>query len=255
MSYFLINLENEFDFENFKIENLIIDSCIDSDSDNKKYLLYYIDDTIPKEIYIKLPKIRLISDWTHIKYNQLKIRITPKYDKTDRIIKFINLLEETIKSNKKFVKKTKLEFISLLIKEETYYFKTFFQENKTKISSNLYNENIKIISNLNNENIKITDFKNNGEIQMVLKINNIWHKNNKYGLSSQLYQIKYFVPPEILNIDFIDDEVPIKQVVTQPINIPINKQPLLLTQAPITKPMLMINSELLQSVKLKSIKK
>ena len=240
MSYFLINLENESELENFKIENLIIDSKIELDSDNNKYLLYYIDESISKEIYIKLPKIRLTNDWTHLKYNQLKIRITPKYDKTDRIINFINLLENTIKANKKFVKKTKLEFISLLIKEETHYVKTFFQENKTKVSSNS-----------KQKDIKITDFKNNGEIQMVLKINNIWHKNNKYGLSSQLYQIKYFVPPEILNIDFIDDEI-IESIRLPIVNISIEKpQPL---QTPITRPMLMINSEILKGVKLKSIK-
>ena len=242
MSYFLINLENESELENFKIENLIIDSKIELDSDNNKYLLYYIDETISKEIYIKLPKIRLTNDWTNLKYNQLKIRITPKYDKTDRIINFINLLEDTIKSNKKFVKKTKLEFISLLIKEETHYFKTFFQENKTKVSSN---SKIK--------DIKITDFKNNGEIQMVLKINHVWHKNNKYGISSQLYQIKYFVPPDILNIDFIDDDI------IESIKLSIEKpqqpqQPQQQIQVPIARPMLMINSEILKGVKLKSIK-
>jgi len=243
MSYYLINLENESNIENFNIDNIIIDNKIEVDSDNYKYLLYYLDNDIPKEIYIKLPKIRLVNDWTNFKYNQLKIRITPKYEKTNRIIKIINCLEDKIKIHKFFNKKKKLEFVSVLIKETSYYIKTFFQDNKTKVSSDI-----------KGKNIKINDFKINGEIQMVIKINNIWQKNEKFGLSCQLYQIKYFAPPTEQNINFIDDD----ELVEQKNSLPLQISELFSNTSQVSlkqKPMLLINSQLLQSVKLKSIGK
>ena len=248
MSYYLINLEIESDIENFNLDNIIIDNKIEIDSDNYKYLLYYLDNDIPKEIYIKLPKIRLVNDWINLKYNQLKIRITPKYEKTDRIIKMITSLEDKIKIHKFFNKKKKLEFVSLLVKETAYHIKTFFQDNKTKISSDISGKNIKMI-----------DFKTNGEIQMVIKLNNIWQKNEKYGLSSQLYQIKYFASPNEQNINFIDDEELINKKSDQISILPSQTfNPLLQASYNNTqpsRPILMINSQLLQSVKLKSIQK
>lgn len=255
MSYYLINLEIESDIENFNLDNIIIDNKIEIDSDNYKYLLYYLDNDIPKEIYIKLPKIRLVNDWINLKYNQLKIRITPKYEKTDRIIKMITSLEDKIKIHKFFNKKKKLEFVSLLVKETAYHIKTFFQDNKTKISSDISGKNIKMI-----------DFKTNGEIQMVIKLNNIWQKNEKYGLSSQLYQIKYFASPNEQNINFIDDEELINKKSDQISILPSQTfNPLLqasynniqasYNNTQPSRPILMINSQLLQSVKLKSIQK
>jgi hypothetical protein len=250
MSYYLINLEKKYECET---EHIIIDNKMDIDEDSSRFLIYYLEDEIPKEIYLKLPKIRLINDWSNYKYNQLKIRITPKYEKTDRIIEIINALEEKIKTSKQFNKKKKLEFVSILTKDKCYHLKTFFQENKTKISSDV-----------KGKNIKITDFKNNGEIQMVLKLNHIWQKNDKFGLSSQLYQIKYFAPPDEQNINFIDKEdipmryfTPITEVTSalppQTFNPII--QPTQPTVSKASKPMLMINSQMLQSVKLKPIEK
>jgi hypothetical protein len=131
--------------------------------------------------------------------------------------------------------------------------KTFFQENKTKISSDV-----------KGKNIKITDFKNNCEIQMVLRLNHIWQKNDKFGLSSQLYQIKYFAPPDEQNINFIDKEdipmryfTPITEVTSALLPQTFNPiiQPIQPTVSKASKPMLMINSQMLQSVKLKPIEK
>lgn len=61
-----------------------------------------------------------------------------------------------------------------------------------------------ITSNLNKK-VELNDFKINSEIEIVIKISYIWTNENKIGLSSQLYQIKYYAPPEELLIDFIDD--------------------------------------------------
>lgn len=258
MSYFLINLEKNVD--DTILENIIIDKKIDIDNDNFKYLLYYLDDDTPKEIYLKLPKIRLTHDWSNLKYNQLKVRITPKCQKTDNIILFFNKLEDRIKQNKLFSKK-KLEFISVIIKEFVYYIKTFYLENKTMITTDMHRNGV-----------KITDFKNNGEIQMVIRLNNIWQKAGKFGLSSQLYQVKYFAPPDVKNINFLDDEPIINREIVhvthaahtthnmqqshlppQTFNPLVNRSEPERVQSnvPIMRPM--INSQLLQSVKLKSI--
>ena len=55
---------------------------------------------------------------------------------------------------------------------------------------------------------------------MVLKVGYIWTNNNKIGLSSQLYQIKYYAPPEQLNIDFIDNII-IPIIITDKQSIPV----------------------------------
>jgi hypothetical protein len=246
MSYYIFDLNKDIDFNQ---EHLIIDTKIDLDSNNCKYLLYYLDNDIPKEIFVKLPKIRLTYDWKNFKFNQLKIRITPKYNKTDNMINFFYDFEEIIKSHKFFHKKKSLEFSSIIIKDTAYYIKTFYQENKTKVSPK----------------IKISDFKLNGEIEMVVRLNNIWKKDNKYGLSSQLYQIKYYPPPDELNVNFIDDDDDnynrtniysnkssnenqkqyhsLPPQISEPISMPFEK------------PKLIINSDLLKSIKLKPVDK
>jgi len=236
MSYYLVDLDKEI---NFDFDNLIIDSKIDLENNGSKYLLFYLDKNEPKELFVKLPKLRLTYDWKNFKYNQLKIRITPKYEKTNNMIDFFNDLESKIKSQKYFNKKS-TEFISLIIKEKCNYIKTFFQENKTKISPKM----------------KINDFKLNGEIEMVIRLNNVWKKENKVGLSSQLYQIKYYPPPEEININFIDDEPEEKQTIVKPIHT--SSLPPQITnffQTPIEKPKLFINSDMLKSIKLKSVDK
>ncbi len=235
MSYYILDFDKDTSI--FDINNIIIDNKIDYD-ESYKFFIYY-NDNIPKELYIKLPKIRLTHNWTNIKYNQLKIRLTPNYNKIIEFIDFINNLENLIINHKSFnKKKLKLEHNSLITKEKNInYFKTYYQEDKTKI-----------ISNIKDKKIKITDFKINAEIQMVIKLSYIWQKNNKFGLSCQLYQIKYFAPPDDIDIDFFDEP---NKIIKSDINI--NKPDIKIDQP--KKPIFSVDPLLLQSVKLKSIKK
>ena len=77
------------------------------------------------------------------------------------------------------------------------------------------NENPKITSNIDNKPITLADFKINGQIELVLKLSYIWANNSKYGLSSSIYQIKYYAPPEQLDINFIDPEPPVRKPIIQ----------------------------------------
>jgi hypothetical protein len=231
MSTYLIDFDKES--HNFSSDNLIIDNRIDINKDTFKYLLYYNDKNSAKEIYIKTPKIRLTYDWTNIKYSHLKIKITPKYEKTNAFIDFIKKLEEDI-INKIPIKKKKLEFRSLLEENNAHYLKTFYDEN-----------NIKITSDMKDKVYKITDFKANAEIQLVIKLSNIWQKNGAYGLSSRIYQIKYYALPEDHNINFFDEEV---KYVPKRIECKLEE----IEKLPIKIPF-MIDPKMLQSIKLKPL--
>lgn len=238
MSTYLIDFDKEI---NFNPDNLIIDHRIDINKDTYKYLLYYSDKNSAKEIYIKTPKIRLIYDWANIKYSHLKIKISPKYEKTNSFIDFIKKLEEDI-INKIPIKKKKLEFRSLLEENNAFYLKTFYDEN-----------NIKIISDVKDKSYKITDFKANAEIQLVIKLSNIWQKNGNYGISSRIYQIKYYAPPEDHDLNFFEEfdkeikYVPIKKIESK---IDELEKPSLPVKLPF-----MIDSKMLQSIKLKPVEK
>lgn len=199
MSYHLI------DFESFNFDNLIIGKKIKSDQDNLKYYIYYQQENeTPKEIYIKLPRLRLIYNLANQKFNQLNIPIYPNWEQTNNFINFIQKFESDI--NECFLNKSNKEWISIINKKNSINF----------IKTNVY-ENYKITSDIENKKITINDFKINGEIDVVIKISYVWSKNNKIGLSSQLYQIKYFAPPDQLEINFIDPEEK-KQVITKIIN-------------------------------------
>ena len=231
MSTFLVDFDKEIN--NFNSDNLIIDHRIDINKDTYKYLLYYADKNSAKEIYIKTPKIRLTYDWANIKYCQLKIKISPKYEKTNLFIDFIKKLEEDI-VNKLPIKKKKLEFKSLLEENNAHYLKTFYDEN-----------NIKITSDMKDKSYKITDFKANAEIQLVIKLSNIWQKNGAYGISSRIYQIKYYAPPEDHGINFFDEEVKYVQKKIEGKLEEIEKPPMKLP--------FMIDPKMLQSIKLKPL--
>lgn len=194
MSYYLIDFGSpKIDF-NF--DNLIIGRKIKSDQDNSKYYIYYQKEQneTPKEIFIRLPRVRLIYNLANQKYNQLNIPIYPNWELTNNFINFIQKLEGDIDecfSNKKINK----EWISIINKKNSLHF----------IKSSIY-ENYKITSDIENKKVSLTDFKINGQIDVVIKLSYIWCKNNKLGLSSQLYQLKYFAPPDQLDINFIDPE-------------------------------------------------
>jgi hypothetical protein len=193
MSYFIIDFESD---KKYNFDDIIIDDKLILNNESNKYLIFY-DKNNAYELYLKIPRIRLTFDWNNMKYNNIKLRITPKYSKIDNFINFILELEDYI-INYKNIKKKNLEFMSILEKERgIYYLKTFFNENKILITTDL------------NTKIKFTDFKNNGEIQIILKICGVWQKNNKYGLSTNIYQIKYYAPPEDHNKDMLEDNIPV----------------------------------------------
>lgn len=195
MSYYLLDFtskKNDFNFEN----NLVIGRKIKLDQDSSKYYIYYQSESsdTPKEIYWRLPNLRLIYNLANHKFNQVNIPIYPNWDMTDYFVDFVQTFEGNIQEcfQNKNIKK---EFVSLISKKNLLKF----------IKTNL-NDKVKITSNLERD-ITLNDFKINGQIDMVIKISYIWCKGNKMGLSSQLYQIKYIAPPDQLDINFIDTEV------------------------------------------------
>lgn len=195
MSYYLIDFTLQTN--NFNFDNLIIGRKIKMDQDNAKYYIYYQNDQLetPKEIYIRLPIIRLIYPMGNYKYNQILLPIYPNWDSTNIFIEFIKKLEQDIEEcfNKKNIKK---EWASLINKKNLINF----------IKTNL-NDDVKITSNIENKNVALADFKINGQIDLVIKLSYIWTNSNKMGLSSQIYQIKYLALPKQLEINFIDPEV------------------------------------------------
>lgn len=194
MSYYLIDYTKKTN--DFNFDNLIIGRKITIDQDTSKYYLYYQDDPNdnPKELYIRLPILRLIYQMANYKYNQLNIPIYPNWERTNNFVESFKKIESDIEECFK-KKKIKKEFVSLISKKNILNF----------IKANI-NDKIKITSNILNQKITLADFKINGQIDVVLKISYIWSKGSKMGLSSQIYQIKYIAPPEQLNINFIDPE-------------------------------------------------
>lgn len=204
MSYYLIDFTSKTN--DFNFDNLIIGKKIKIDQDNAKYYIYYQNDQsdTPKEIYIRLPVIRLIYPMGNHKYNQILLPIYPNWEGTNRFIEFMKKLEQDI--DECFSKKNiKREWVSLINKKNLLNF----------IKTNL-NDNVKITSNVENKKVTLADFKINGQIDLVIKLSYIWSKSNKMGLSSQIYQIKYLAPPEQLNINFIDPDIPKKLFIQMP---------------------------------------
>lgn len=198
MSYYLIDFSKKSN--NFNFDNLIIGKKIKIDQENCKYYLYYQtnQEETPCEIYIRLPKIRLIYNMANHKYDKLAIPIYPNWDLTNNFVEWIKKFELDIQecfSESKIPR----EFVSILGKK-----------NMLNLFKCYINDKPKITSNLEDKPIGLSDFKINGQIEMVIKLSYVWANNTKYGLSSSIYQIKYHGPPEQLDINFIDPE-PVKK--------------------------------------------
>jgi len=188
MSYYTITNDN---MNNFNIDNIIFGKKISSD-DMSRYYLYYKNNNDACEIYINLPKIRMIyNNFLNQKYSKINIPIYPMWERPNAFIKFIEYFETTIIE----AFNSKLTFHSLL--SERKALKLF------KVSMK---DTPNIISSLGN-NITFNDFKLNSEIELVVKISYVWFskKTQLYGLSCQLSQIKYYGIPEQLKIEFIED--------------------------------------------------
>ena len=197
MSNFLVDINTEFNFD-----NVIIGKKINQSDSSSKYYIYYQSEPneTPKEIFIKVPKTRLLYSLANHKYDQVTIPIYPNHDLTNKFIQFIRDFENNIKE---CFKKKNFEFISLINKKKNH-----IELLKTNIS------NIKITSDMK-KNVTLEDFKVNGLIELVIRISYVWNRENRLGLSSNIYQIKYHAPPDQLNINFIDEEIIEKNVITQ----------------------------------------
>jgi len=194
--------------------HIVIGKKISTNDSISKYYLYCQNEMneVPKEIYIRVPRLRLIYNMANQKYSMIKIPIYPNWETTDKFVDFIKNMEEEIFNtlNKKN------EMSSLISKKNGLLLL------KTKLQ-----DNIKITSNLNKE-VTLNDFKINGSVDIVIRISYVWVKENKMGLSSQIYQIKYFAPPDQLDINFIDEPVAVKlrhEEVLQPNGPPIHSTP------------------------------
>ena len=196
-SYQLVDITKEETIFN----NIVIGKKISTNDNIAKYYLYCQNEMseVPKEIYIRVPRLRLIYNMANQKYSMIKIPIYPNWETTDKFVDFIKNMEEEI-------------FNTLNKKNETS--SLISKKNGLLLLKTKLPDNVKITSNLNKE-VSLNDFKINGMIELVIRISCVWVKENKMGLSSQIYQIKYFAPPEQLDINFIDEPIP-SQVVKIP---------------------------------------
>ena len=200
MSYYLIDFTKKE--QDFNFDNLIIGKKINGDSNYSKYYIYYEENNIASEIYIKLPKIRSIYNLSNYKFNSLNLPIYPEYDATTNFITFIKNFENHIID---YFKKKNKEFVSLITKKKSLQFIRMGIHDKINITSNT------------NKIITLNEFKINSQLEIVIKLSYIWVNQTKIGLSSQIYQIKYHAPPEQLEINFIDSEIiyPTKKILSE----------------------------------------
>ena len=185
MSYYLIDLNK--DIEDFDYNKIVIGDEIKMDNNTGRKYLYYLDDK-PKEIYIKMPFIRLIYNYQNTKYNQIKLPIYPLWEKTNKFIIFMKRLEK---------------YIKLKTKSSSKYSSYFTEYNNLK-SLKININDIKIKSVLSDIDIK--DFKTGGEVEFIIKLSHIFDFNSKFGLNINGYQVKYIPSIDQLNIDFWEDD-------------------------------------------------
>ena len=182
MSYYLIDIDTKLDFS-----KIIIGNTININEELQKVYIYYLDDT-PKELFIKIPPVRLIYNYKNLKYNQIKLPIYPNWDKTIKFIKLIKKLEKFIRLN---INCENAIFVNSIDKTN----------NISSIKLNI-SPQLKIKSGINN--ILLDNLKVNSEIECIINISHVWLKKNSYGLSLSCYQIKYYPRVDEENIDFFD---------------------------------------------------
>jgi hypothetical protein len=121
----------------------------------------------------------------------MNIPIYPSWEITENMVEFIKTFENDIL---KCFKNKNITMSSLISRKNNIDF--------IKVTNNNA-----IITTDSKDNILLNNFKVNGMIEMVLRISYIWRKDNKIGLESELYQIKYYSNPKELCIDFIDNKI------------------------------------------------
>ena len=200
MSFFLYDFNTEFNFD-----KLLLGKKINFNNNIFRYYLYYLDG-IPKELYIKLPSIRIIYSYKNNKYNQIKLPIYPVYDQTDKFIKFIKQLKKKIKD------------LMILDKPLSILDKT------DKI--NILKINVPIDFKIKSkEKIIIKDFKLNSELYGILSIPYIWENEKSFGLAICALELNYIQSSNEFDNHFIDTELiinkPVKDNITVKDNNPV----------------------------------
>ena len=233
MSAYIVNIDN---LDTFNFDNIIVGNSISNDIISKQYL-YYSHNNEAKEIYIKIPKIRLVyNNFINNKFSQIRVILYPSMENINKMIKFIKKFEKYI--------------IQLGLSSNEYHRLIIKNNNMNLLRMNM--TDIKITSD-NKNNLKLSDFKINSEIEMIVRFSYVWMNKDKYGLSSALYQIKYYESPEELNYDFIDT---MKVIPPPPPIISLIKPPKTLIKEEKKKKFVPSSDDLLKALtKLKSIQK
>lgn len=230
MSHFIIDIYTELDFN-----KIIIGKPVIINEEMSKIYLYYMDQ-VPKEIFIKIPSVRLIYGFKNLKYNQIKLPLYPKWEGTTKFIKLIKKIEKHIR---------------LSINLENSIFVNSFDKNDNLSTLKLnINNKVKINSVINTS---LNELKVNGEIEGIISMSYVWIKQNSYGLSLSCYQFKYYPKVEEYDFDFFDSPSDIerdKQIIIKhkEINIDkkeINRATIIDTPQINVKPMMMISSSIL----------
>ena len=78
--------------------HIVIGKKISTNDNMSKYYLYCQNEMseVPKEIYIRVPRLRLIYNMANQKYSTIKIPIYPNWETTDKFVDFIKNMEEEI---------------------------------------------------------------------------------------------------------------------------------------------------------------
>jgi hypothetical protein len=190
MNYYIYNFETDFDFE-----KLIIGKKINIDTSLSRYYLYYLDET-PKDLFIRLPSIRLIYSYKNNKYPQIKLPIYPQYDQTKKFLNFFKSLKKIIKEK---IQTTKL-FCEFLEKKDNLKLLKINLSNDFKIKSFDMDLNIK-------------ELKMNSELNGLINIPYIWENENSIGLSIFAYKL-YSIPKIDNDNNFLDYD---KQIINNDI--------------------------------------
>jgi len=184
MNYFTIDNNTDLDFN-----KIILGKPIIINSELTKIYIYYLDDK-PKEIFIKIPNIRLINTYKNLKFNQIKLPIYPLWENTIKFIKLIKKIEKYIRLN---INLNNSIFVNSI---EKY-------NNISTLKLNI-NQDIKINSPISTS---LSELKINGEIEGILTMPYVWIKKNSYGLSLSCFQLKYYPRIEEYSYDFFDDPI------------------------------------------------
>ena len=177
MSYYILNINEDIDFNNIIIGKEV------KISDNISKIYLYWHDTKPKDIYIKTPSLRIIHNFKHLKFNQIKMPIYPLWDLNENLLTFFKKLEKYLQQKIKINK----PYTSILEKTD-------------KITT------LKINVSSNNK-IKIDNYKINSELECVISLPWIWIKEDSWGLSLYGYQFKYIPQIEDEQINFYPDNL------------------------------------------------